>query len=496
MEKEKVWLDEREKEVTVYSEEDLQDEFRKKFPEGLTVTVRDESVENLRHYMTLDGYDDDFIGYVGAGIQMLKVYGDLNAELRLPVEKYNWLYADDQTWWSSELSDMGYESGTNAATEMMEELDGDLNEARLAIPCHPEMLQHLYIEGVPFKDVKEIIQNHDIQKDTELREILALQNLYKNGLPKGGDVPEILKPYMTDVEEDMQHMFGGQKPFREHEYYEQDIFHKFSRELQLKAEVMLMQRGLLPTEKHNIVVQFCNNKGDNWEAAWMLDHYRRNNSRDCDVEQVGDRLVFSVTALDAKKQVDLRHGLECSWAQKGVHRMPFERIADSKVYMATQGGPVLTGYVGCNQFTENNYRMTMNGADGSSEWKTVHAVGGNKHESLQTAEKVDFGKDSSVGIALLVAAEKVDKNMQRVTDVNIYAGQGYNMFIRCKIDGVQQTARKLNADTGRLVTMVNHRDGEFQLSGMERLKPLLAVQYFGKELEQEVEREADRGVRR
>lgn len=166
MEKEKVWLEERGKEVTVYSEKDLQNEFREKFPEGLTVTVRDESVENLKNYMALDDYDGDFIGYVGPGIQMLKVYGDLNAELRLPVEKYDWLYADDQTWWSGELSDMGFDAGTNAATEMMEDLGGNLNEARLSIPCHPDMLQHLYIEGIPYKDVKDILQNHDIRTDT------------------------------------------------------------------------------------------------------------------------------------------------------------------------------------------------------------------------------------------------------------------------------------------------------------------------------------------
>ncbi len=496
MEKEKVWLEERGKEVTVYSEKDLQNEFREKFPEGLTVTVRDESVENLKNYMALDDYDGDFIGYVGSGIQMLKVYGDLNAELRLPVDKYDWLYADDQTWWSGELSDMGFDAGTNAATEMMEELGGNLNEARLSIPCHPDMLQHLYIEGVPYKDVKDILQNHDIRTDTQLREILALRNLYKNGLPEGGDVPEVLKPYMTDVEENMQHMYGGRQPFREHEYYSTDIFHKFSRELQLKAEVMLMQRGLLPTEKHNIVVQFSNNRGDNWETAWMLDHYRRNNSRECEVEQVGDRLIVSVNTLDAKRQVDLRHGLECSWAQKGVHRMPFERIADSKVYMATVKGQVVTGYVGCNQFTENNYRMGMSGADGSSEWKTVHAVGGMKHESLQTAEKIDFGKESSVGIAMLVSAEKADKDMKHISDVNIYAGKGYDMFIRCRIDGVQQPAAKLNADTGRLVTMVSHRYGGLQSDGMERLKPLLAVQYFSKELELGMDRDNNRGVGR
>ena len=44
--------------------------------------------------------------------------------------------------------------------------------------------------------------------------------------------------------------------------------------------------------------------------------------------------------------------------------------------------------------------------------------------------------------------------------------------------------------------MVNHRDEGLQSDGMERLKPLLAVQYFSKELELGMDRDNNRGVGR
>lgn len=332
-----------------------------------------------------------------------------------------------------------------------------------------------------------------------LEENKALQQMHREGLKQGCDVPEILKPLMQVVEEKMQHMFGGAKPFREHPYYETDVFPRFSRELQLHAELLLMQRSVMPVEKHNIVANFCNGKGDHWEAAWMEDHMKRNYNNDCEVVRVADRLVVSVSTLDPKRQQDIRENLECSWAQKGVFRMPYEGIKEKGRYILTGQGQVVKGYITCNQFTENNYCMALKGADGSTQWGWIHPQGGQKHESLQTEEKIQFKDDNRISIEKMMPAAEIDRNLSRISNAAVYANSRGGMNIRCKIDGQQQMGKTLVWSDSLIVKTVYENEKLFgkenldkNIENYKKLIDILACEYFSENLKIGVDKTTQR----
>ena len=57
MQEKGVWVEEYNAYIEPVSEEELVDMLRKEFPDGMTVTVRDESVENLLEYENLKDMD-------------------------------------------------------------------------------------------------------------------------------------------------------------------------------------------------------------------------------------------------------------------------------------------------------------------------------------------------------------------------------------------------------------------------------------------------------
>ena len=150
--------------MEVKSEHDLTEALCKQFPNGIKVLLENESIANLYEYQKYDKFDNEeelrwLKGMVEAGedTSMARAYGLLSAELRLKPEDYGILEACEQTYWSGELSDLGVETGDNATTVMLHNEEGDLRDARIQAAVSPWLMQCLYIEGRPFKDVMNLI---------------------------------------------------------------------------------------------------------------------------------------------------------------------------------------------------------------------------------------------------------------------------------------------------------------------------------------------------
>ena len=151
--------------MDVKHEEDLTKELKMKFPNGLNVLLEDESVQNLHEYAKYNKEDNEeelrwLKGMIEAGdAQMAGAHGLLKAELRLEPEDYDILYACEDTYWSDELSELGMETGDNATTIMLYE-ESELREARIQAILSPALLKNLYIEGQPYKDVMQLMDDH------------------------------------------------------------------------------------------------------------------------------------------------------------------------------------------------------------------------------------------------------------------------------------------------------------------------------------------------
>ena len=160
------------KPVILYDEYDVTERFMRQYPDSVNIELGRESVENLIHMEKLSmetGSDLDFDGLVDESENRLLVqYGNLKAELKLEPQDYSQIYADENTYYSKILSDMDYSSGVNAATVMLNESE-ILKGQRVLIPVSGRTLDRLFIEGVPYREVMEIIKGMDIRNGEEER---------------------------------------------------------------------------------------------------------------------------------------------------------------------------------------------------------------------------------------------------------------------------------------------------------------------------------------
>lgn len=162
--------------VTVpYKEEfDLVQELARQYPNGLVVTLEDESVKNLINYKNNDNEEEciTLYGMIDAGeSKMAGAYGILKAQLKLNPDEYEELFACDKTYWDSALSDLGWESGSNA-TSMMLATENSMKDARIESIVSPSLLNSLYIQDRPYHQIMKIIETNGIKDDNELMFIL------------------------------------------------------------------------------------------------------------------------------------------------------------------------------------------------------------------------------------------------------------------------------------------------------------------------------------
>lgn len=174
--------------MDIHKEEDLMEELKKQFPDGLTVLLEDESVSRLKEFAPYLNDDNELenislMGMVEAAkdASMAGANGLLKAELRLKPEDYDLLYACDRTYYSDELSDLGFDTGVNCTTVMLNTED-NLRESRIQTEVCPALLENLYIEGESYKDVMNIINRNNVTDDRDLKNYFNWENL--RNLPK------------------------------------------------------------------------------------------------------------------------------------------------------------------------------------------------------------------------------------------------------------------------------------------------------------------------
>lgn len=157
--------------IRYHREEDLTAELLRQYPDGMTVILEDESLQNLLDYRHAD-YEDEWRcvrGMVDAvGSRMAGAHGTLEARLDLRPVDYGLLSACDSTYYSSELSDLGWDAGDNA-TSVMLSTETSLKDARIEAGICRALLDRMVIEGRPYREVMDLVDRHNIKDDTALR---------------------------------------------------------------------------------------------------------------------------------------------------------------------------------------------------------------------------------------------------------------------------------------------------------------------------------------
>lgn len=186
-------------------EEKLTERLRQEFPQGLTITLENESVQNLKHYKQVaeEGEWVSMRGIVNPDGMMAAAYGNLKAKLILKPEDYDMIYACENTYYSAELSDMGWDSGANA-TSILLASENSMRDIRIEVGVM-RALDHLYIEGMPYHAVMELADKYKVDNDVDLihccnEEFLSTQELWKRQMAMGAIREDVDRYFMDKVQ--------------------------------------------------------------------------------------------------------------------------------------------------------------------------------------------------------------------------------------------------------------------------------------------------------
>lgn len=155
--------------VKYHDEDELTKRLQQEFPDGLTVTLENESLRNLLDYRQVDE-DGEWIelnGMVSDKGMMPAAYGNLEAKLKLKPEDYGLIYACEKTYWSNELSEIGWDAEVNS-TSMLLAFEDSMKDIRVQAGVSEEILKHLMIEDRPYKEVMELVDRYGIKDEDVL----------------------------------------------------------------------------------------------------------------------------------------------------------------------------------------------------------------------------------------------------------------------------------------------------------------------------------------
>lgn len=190
------------------SEDDLTAELLSRYPDGMSVILEDESLRNLLDYRHAEevGAWQSVRGMIDAeGSRMAGAHGTLDALLQLRPEDYGLLSACDSTYYSPELSDLGWDTEANATSIMFSSEAGTgCKEARIEGYVCPALLDRMLIEGRPYRDIMRLVDERGITDERALHyalhsEFLDRQPSWKVQMATSAVAGEVNRYFMHHV---------------------------------------------------------------------------------------------------------------------------------------------------------------------------------------------------------------------------------------------------------------------------------------------------------
>lgn len=194
--------------VRYHSEDDLTAELLRRYPDGLSVTLEDESLRNLLDYRHADehGQWQSVRGMLDAGdSRMAGAHGTLDAHLQLRPEDYGLLSACEDTYYSSELSDLGWDAEANATSIMFAtETSNGFKDARIEACICPLLLDRMLIQGRAYRDIMRLVDERGITDERALHyalhtEFLDRQPAWKVQMATSAVSDEVNRYFMNHV---------------------------------------------------------------------------------------------------------------------------------------------------------------------------------------------------------------------------------------------------------------------------------------------------------
>lgn len=492
------------KPIILYNEKDFTNRFAKEFPEGLKIPVTNINMEELDIYRFYP--NERWIKGMPESLQTKTDVPDnnLNVEVRLKPEDYGMIYPQSDYYYSYELGQMtGMDEETNETTMFLNTVD-KLEEGFVEVYLKEErmFLEKLYVEGVQMKKAMEILlQNRKGMALGAFKEKLQLTRLMEEGIAVVEERSRLhgkAAKMVNEVRNDITHWHVGEgRKIEEHPHYETDVKPKYDRELKERAELELRKIGVIQTLPEVYDVRWKNVNGDNWECKEMTNiinkMYRGYAEKVVTAYQNGEwmRLNIFTTNPDYRKRI--LDAVNCSWAKEEIvpvtelQQMP-EEIASAvqtaqktkekglkPTFIGTTDGVYFSekgtsGYVFVDYdrsiiqqgkpFTEKNReyldKLVKEGNILQGTYACLKRIG-ERREYLDLTNRLLVVANNELvnGKRQLIDADKgnifdadrigYNDITGRVTDAMVY-GKHDKLFLRCKIDGVQQLGQPLKTE--------------------------------------------------
>lgn len=473
-------------------------------PDGITIHIQNVGLDDLHVYCHYAS--ERFMGGItDSPDRYLPVQpGKLNIEVRLQPDDYKLLYPRDGIYFNQKLAEKtGLDTEQNELLTYLFKHPKVVNGLMVAnLQEEKDFLNLLHVEGVPMSKVKEILLQKPQISQADLQEALQLFRIKQDGVKVvDQQVGLMIRPnnMVASVTRDYQHMYVGEgKELSSHEYYEKDIRPKYDDALKEAAELELRKLGFIQTLPHSLDVRWSDTRGDNWECAQMTqvfnDMFRGYAAKIVQAERNEDWMRLDIYTSNPEYQKRILDYVNHSWAKKeareitDIEELP-EEIAKAQLEARAEKEELLTSFVGLDTVyfyekgtagyvvmdQDRSYQSYgepltdahMKQIKDLAEFQNIQRSGtcvlrlcGPEHQYIDKHEGtlVRVNEETVGGTKVLVDrnthsecdmhSARYQEVTGRITDATVITHDDA-VYVRCKMDGVQQMARKLNGEDVR-----------------------------------------------
>lgn len=309
----------------------------------------------------------------------------------------------------------------------------------------------LHIEGQPYPKVMDTIERTGVVTESDLKQLLNLQNLYENGIPVDNFIPECLKDLMTDVTEKYRVL--------------QDTPENRTRmntDLMNQVELLLKRGGAIPTVWHNLVGTF-DNRDNNAAARQIVEEMNRRFAPEIAfATRIGNQVEVSIRSTSPSDQMDVKSMFNTSPDLTRLEEKLYRNmdIAQS-AYLFLRNGQILSGHIGVEGLKDvHQYGIvSKETTTGVVHQITPHVNTGHPDRIFATNEQVkrfmrDF-KGEFMPVDYLVPIKDLEKQAM-ISQVDLKwvrneEGKVENIILTGKVEGFPKRELELDEEDRRLL---------------------------------------------
>ena len=273
-----------EKPFKAYTEDDFLDALTGRFPDGMTLSVKDLEAEHLYNYFRINTFDGDDAMVMHVGKNMTDVYpvSRLKAEVRIKPEEYKHITAGYDGVVDIDYYDMLQQKSVDkddyVSTFVMNEYP-DLQQAPVTV-AKVAVAKNLWVEGLHFHDAMAVVIKKPALEDYELKSLLQLKAIYTRGskfFDEGWQMTADVAKNISTPEEWRRNFDKTAVHYQQttgHTFTEDEIKQVYDASVKSQAKTALQEAGVLRVTPKTYMVYIRPDKADTPDRhdRWIWQH--------------------------------------------------------------------------------------------------------------------------------------------------------------------------------------------------------------------------------